>query len=320
MVEPVTANRGLIVPNTGDLVSQWGTAAMNPNFAAIDGMFGGVAAFSLSGATTILLTGSIAASPGSAPSQQQNAVIRLTGSQSGNAVFQFTLPGFYIIDHQTTVNSFFVQCTASSGGGTIIGVPPGRKSQVFFDGTNFDFVDRADVGTAYDLHGVTALPAWMTACTVTPYLIKDGTIYSTSAYPQLASLLGSTFGGNGASTFGVPDERARARVGYDPGGTGRLTTAVSGVNGGTMGSAGGSQSLQSHNHTDAGHFHSFTYNAISNSYNAQVGSLHVITQLTGSDPFNDNTELGAAAIQSTGAGAAQNVQPSIVSFLPLIKT
>lgn len=316
MVEPVTSNRGLIVPNTGDLVSSWGTSAMNPNFAAIDGMFGGVVSFSLSGATTILLTGSIAASPGSAPTQQQNAMIRLSGSQSGNAVFQFTLPGFYIIDHQATVNSFFVQCTASSGGGTVIGVPPGRKSQVFFDGTNFDFVDRADVGTAYDLHGVTALPAWMTACTMLPYLIKDGTIYSTSAYPQLAALLGSTFGGNGSSTFGVPDERARARIGYDGGSTGRLTTAVSGVNGGTMGSAGGDQRLQSHTHTvvDPGHLHT---TVVGGSSGAQGGGSF-------SALFPGTLAVSASttniSIGSTGTGSAQNVPPSIVSFLPLVKT
>jgi hypothetical protein len=56
MSEPITVNKTLIVPNTGDLSGSWGTAALNPNFQLIDAMFGGVTSISLSGATTILLT------------------------------------------------------------------------------------------------------------------------------------------------------------------------------------------------------------------------------------------------------------------------
>ena len=38
MTEPMTVNVGLIVPNTGDLVDAWGSAATNPDFSAIDGL------------------------------------------------------------------------------------------------------------------------------------------------------------------------------------------------------------------------------------------------------------------------------------------
>ena len=37
MAEPQTVNGGLIVPNTGDLVGTWGSAALNPDFVAVDG-------------------------------------------------------------------------------------------------------------------------------------------------------------------------------------------------------------------------------------------------------------------------------------------
>jgi microcystin-dependent protein len=324
LTEPVTSNRGFIVPNTGDLVGAWGTSALNPNFSALDGILGGVAAISLAGATTIALTASSASiTPSAGPFQQSNAVIRLTGTLTGNAILQFTNPGFYIIDHQVLVGNFYVQLSPSSGTGTVIGVPPGRKSQIFFDGTNVDFVDRPDVGTAYDLHGVTALPAWMTACTVQPYLIKDGSIYSTSVYPQLSALLGSTFGGNGASTFGVPDERARARIGVDTntngGSTNRLTSAISGVTGTTMGAAGGDQNLLAHTHVptlvDPGHVHTSFAQSLSGSGNFALTVSGVSHSQT-----NTATTGITLTIATTGAGVGANVQPSIVSFLPLIKT
>ena len=41
MAEPTTINKALIVPNTGDLPGTWGSAAINPDLSAIDGMLGG---------------------------------------------------------------------------------------------------------------------------------------------------------------------------------------------------------------------------------------------------------------------------------------
>jgi microcystin-dependent protein len=317
---PNTTNKGLITPNTGDLVGAWGTSAMNPNFGYLDGLLGGVASIALSSATNLVLSANSASiTPAAGPFQQNNAMFNLSGTLTGTAALRLTQPGFYIVFNRCVVGAYCVGF-APIGGGNAIGIPPGIKSWIFFDGTDVDFVNPPYPGTALDLHGATAIPAWMGACTVPPYLIKDGTIYSSSTFPALAAILGSTFGGNGITTFAVPDERARARIALDPGGTGRLTAAVCGFNGTQMGAAGGDQRLTGHTHTDAGHTHNLTYNAISNAYNAQSGTLHVITQLTGADPFTETTAIGTASIATTGAGASQNVQPSIVSFLPLIKT
>ena len=216
MSEPVTNGKTLIIPNTGDLVAAWGTSALNPNFQLIDAMLGGTTSISLSSATTLLLTvpNTTGVWGGFVP-QHSNSMFSLSGTLTGNAVIQFSLPGFYIINNQCTVGSYYVQLSPATGGGNKIGVAPGKKTHVFFDGTNMDFVSAPDPGTALDLHGYTALPAWMTACTVAPYLIKDGSTYSSSIYPALAAALGSTFGGNGITTFGVPDERARARLALD---------------------------------------------------------------------------------------------------------
>lgn len=332
---PYTVNRYLNVPNTGDLPGAWGTTAVNANMSALDGIIGGFATISLSSATTFALSlpagAATGLTPGAGPSQSQNALIKFTGSLSGNAVVQFTMPGFYIVHNACTVSTFSIALAPSAGTGNTIGAPPGQKVHVFYDGTDMDYVDSPPVGGALDLHGATAVPAWMSVCTVRPYLIKDGSTYSSSIYPALAAMLGSTFGGNGASTFGVPDERARARIALDTASvaTGtfaqRLTTAICGFNGTTMGAAGGSQSMQSHAHTatvtDPSHSH-VQRTSIGGGSAAGISPLNNNTLGSGIDSQSTATAVTGitVAVNGTGSGSSGNVMPAIVSFLPLIKT
>lgn len=330
MTEPITTNRSLIVPNTGDLSGAWGTSALNPNFQSIDTLFGGVTTISLSVTTTILLSvpATTGVWPGGNPSQSMQSLIKFTGAQTGSATIQFTLPGFYIVHNQCT-GTTFVKLSPSAGVGNSIAAPPGKKCHVFYDGTDMDYVDMPDPGTAYDLHiNTTTLPPWMTACSVAPYLIKDGTVYTASIYPALAQLLGSTFGGNGVTTFGVPDERNRFRLPVESSGSlGRVTAAVSGVNGTTFGSAGGNQGMQQHTHsntlTDPGHIH-YLSNAITDSLNQGGGSPVAFARLNiagGSTVLTLNSTTNITLTNANvGSGSSQNMPPCIVSFLPLLKT
>lgn len=330
MPEPNTPNLGLIVPNTGDLVGSWGSTALNPDYVALDGILGGSVTIPLTNSpvTLGLPAGTIA--PTSGPVQSQNALIKFTGTISSNIVITLGMPGRYVFWNTCLPLTNYVQIV-SSGAGTAVGLPPGKKCTVFHDGTNCDYVDMPDVGSAYDLHGATQLPAWMLACTTLPYLVKDGTVYNISAYPTLGHTLGSTFGGDGVNTFGVPDERARARIAYDPGATGRMTSPV---NASSMGSNGGEQShllvkaeipigLQTLN--DPGHFHRWSEQTTN--LNISGGGGGTAQQPTGA--FNASassvspTETKTTGINLTdnaGGGSHNNVQPSIVSFLPLIKT
>lgn len=331
MAEPNTPNIGLIVPNTGDLVGSWGTTALNPDFVALDGMLGGTITIPLTSnpVTLGIPAGSIA--PTAGPTQSQNALIKFTGALSTNIVITLGMPGRYVFWNTCTPITNYVQ-VVSSGNGGFIGLPPGKKCSVFHDGTNVDFIDMPDVGTAYDLHGVTSYPAWMTACSMAPYLVKDGSIYDIATYPFLGALLGSTFGGDGVTTFAVPDERARARIAFDTGSTNRMTSPVSGT---TMASAGGNQSESatlsqanlpnvtipipsgqgSHSHT------------IPSSVNQSggVGGANTVAQQTATITDNAAT-LPAMVTASINGGVAQTpialttVQPCIVSFLPLVKT
>ncbi|MFO1035286.1 MAG: tail fiber protein [Geminicoccaceae bacterium] len=49
------------------------------------------------------------------------------------------------------------------------------------------------------------------------WLEADGTLLPIAQYTALFSLLGTTYGGNGVSTFGLPDLRGRAAVGEGQG-------------------------------------------------------------------------------------------------------
>ncbi len=317
MVEPITPNIGLIVPNTTDLPNAWGTAAVNVNMSALDGMFGGFQTLSFSVATTVTLTTptSGALTPGTGPCQSQNACIALSGTLSGNVVLKMTMPGRYIFHNKCVVGTNYVQLAPVSGGGNAMGLPPGQKVTIFYDGTNVDYVDTLPVGAAFDLHGASTVPTWITACTVLPYLLKDGTQYNVSTYPALGSLLGSTFGGNGVTTFRVPDERGRVRFGVDPGNAvGRLDSTI----GGDMGDNGGSQFLQSHNHviniSDPGHHHTGGFTPVGTGA-AGGGSF------LGNSANTGNSVTGITAnSNNSGGGGDENIPPAIVSFLPLIKT
>lgn len=323
MADPQTINKLLSTPTRGSYSGTW-DQPVNNNSIAVDGMFGGFTNIALAAATTFALTtpsGSV--SPGAGPTQSQNALIRFSGTLTGNVVVQFTLPGFYIVENLCSgTNSFYVQLAPNAGTGNAIGAIPGEKCHVFFDGTSMDYVDLGRVGSALDLHGVTDFPKWMTACTVLPYLIKNGAVFNIASYTALGALLGATFGGNGVTTFAVPDERARARIAFDPNGTGRVTAPV---NAQVMGAAGGSQSLSSLSQlpqfTPSGSIGgSYT---TPNTYIGDTGSQFL--QQGGSGWTNSRITIPGSSFSFTGnavgtTNPAQALQPVIVSFLPLIKT
>lgn len=332
MPDPTTSNKLLLAPTRGSDSGTW-DLPVNADWTALDGMLGGVTTIPLSSATTLLLTvpatGVVAATAG--PNQSQNAMLSFSGTLTGTATIQFTMPGQYVINNRCTVGAFCVTLSPSSGTGNSIGAPPGQKVNVFYDGASMDFVDMPVSGSFLDM-AVAATPAWMAACSVSPWLICDGSVYTSSIFPALNAILGSTFGGNGITTFGVPDLRARYRIPLDnqgsQGAAGRITTAISGINGTTIGSAGGSQNLQAHIHTttitDPGHAHgpsqgSSVMVAPAVTPTAQVGAgagpLASGVALTGVATTNISV-----AVNTAGVGSSGSIPPGLVFGITFIKT
>lgn len=79
---------------------------------------------------------------------------------------------------------------------------------------------------------------WWTATLPSGFLWADGALHDPKVYPRLFAVFGTAFGGDGTTTFGVPDCRGRASIGLDNlGGTSanRVTAAAADSIGGTGG-------------------------------------------------------------------------------------
>lgn len=323
MADPTTSNKLLAIPTRGSDSGVW-DLPVNGNSNALDGMFGGVTTIALSSATGIILTvpGTGSVAPTAGPNQSQNAQIRFTGTLTGNVAIGFTLPGFYIVNNQCNIGSFVIALQPAAGSGQIC-APPGRPAHIFYDGSVLQFINMPEVGSFMDM-AVPTTPAWIVNSIPQPWLPCDGSVLNVNNYTALGNLLGSTFGGNGITTFGLPDLRARYRIPLDnqgsQGAAGRITSAVSGINGTTIGAEGGSQALQAHTHTatdPSGHNHSMNQITL---FTPSLNPQLVYANGGGGGSGSTGTTFVNISIATTGAGTSGAIPPGLVFGISFIKT
>jgi microcystin-dependent protein len=155
----------------------------------------------------------------------------------------------------------------------------------------------APPGVVLPYAGSTAPTAW---------LLCDGSAVSRTTYADLYAAIGTTYGtGDGSTTFNLPDLRGRAAAGKDNmGGTAanRLTSGGSGLDGTTLGAAGGAEThtltipqMPAHDHTVK-----FTANLV-NSASATTAAVSA-----------SGTTNVSALNQTGGGGAHNNTQPTLV--------
>ena len=162
------------------------------------------------------------------------------------------------------------------------------------------------VGVVDAFAGATAPAGW---------LLCSGQLVSRTQYPVLFTTIGTTYGaGDGSTTFAIPDMRGRAIAGKDNmGGTAavRLTTAVSALDGLTLGATGGNERVQTHTHIQDPHNHTLRGDEPSYSGNPLVPHLQPWYNYVGiatSSVINNTTAVN----QNYGTGSSQNVQPTII--------
>lgn len=221
MSDPTTTNIILAVPPRGVDVGTW-DVPLNGDMTIIDACFGTVSTVALSNVPVSLTV-----------TQVQSNLLRFTGTIVGNIAV--TVPAIvksWYVENLCVVGASLYVTLGNASGGQIVGLPPGEIVQVISDGTNIKFANLGRVGTYLDDASI-VVPSWITACTVPPYLNCDGSIYSAVTYPALFAKIGTTT---------LPDLRGRSRAALNQG-TGRITTAISGIDGNTIFSAGGTDGI-----------------------------------------------------------------------------
>lgn len=150
------------------------------------------------------------------------ATIIFSGGGSG-------IQGWWTVENATTGNFPLVVGTT---GAENIAIPPGGLHDIQINGGTARFRNLPPAGSYLDFAS-SAVPIWISNCTRPPYLLCDGSTFSPVTYPQLAAFLGGTT---------LPDSRGRAPY-FLNGGTGRLTAAGAGIDGGTLFASGGSNGI-----------------------------------------------------------------------------
>ena len=134
----------------------------------------------------------------------------------------------------------------------------------------------------------------------------NGQLLSVSQYQSLFALIGTTFGGDGATTFGVPDLRARSVVGFGngPGLTPRAVGQTGGENSVTLNAS----QIPSHNHVLQASSAAQSGGVLPNALIANVGGRSKAYASYAAGP--NVASLNNASIQTSGSSQShENRQP-----------
>jgi microcystin-dependent protein len=134
----------------------------------------------------------------------------------------------------------------------------------------------------------------------------NGQLLPISQNTALFSLLGTTFGGDGRTSFGLPDMRGRTPV--HPGSGAGLPTYQWGQRGGTETVTLTLQQLPSHNHTLR------ATNALGNSTNPSGNTLARDGRDETYENVSPNVDMHANAIASSGGGQPHENMPPYLAL------
>lgn len=138
------------------------------------------------------------------------------------------------------------------------------------------------------------------------WALCDGQLLQIASNSALFSILGTTYGGDGRTTFGLPDLRGRAPI--HPGSGPGLTVRNLGQKGGVEAVTLSDAQMPAHGHGVKASGANGTTTDPTNAYPAKIiASADVIIN---SYAATENALMNAAMIASTGGGASHgNMQP-----------
>jgi microcystin-dependent protein len=146
------------------------------------------------------------------------------------------------------------------------------------------------------------------------YALCQGQLLSISQNAALFSILGTTYGGNGTTTFALPDLRGRAPIGE---GTGPgLTTVVLGEQGGTQNVTLLSSQMPAHTHGIGTSGASDLATPVGN----LPGDLGISATFTIYGATADGAPMAAQSIAPTGGSQPFSVQDPFLGITFIIAT
>src|SRR5712671_283737 len=176
MVSTFTPNIQWEEPARGDQVGTWDTP-VNGNSTLIDLVAGAINTISLNNSPVVL-----------AAAQFQSKSITFNSTLTGSVAITFPTSfhkSYEIRNICTGSSAFVITLGTTVAGGKVVCCPPGESVDVVNNGTDLYFHNLERVGSYWDYAG-SSVPAWVSGCTVAPYLNCDGTAFSSATFPQLA--------------------------------------------------------------------------------------------------------------------------------------
>jgi microcystin-dependent protein len=186
-----------------------------------------------------------------------------------------------------------------------------------YNNTNGEWILHGLFGNPYNIPLLGGIDYWGTTAPNSSFIFPLGQALSRTTYAAAFAVLGVTYGsGDGSTTFNVPDKGGRVTAMKEATAT-RLTSAVSGVDGGTMGASGGGQShvltapeapqlTYTFNNPTVPIYPASTSSNIS--YGGSSNSLNNIWTGTAGTPQT----AGGSVTSNAGGNAHAIVQPTIV--------
>lgn len=286
----------------------WDTPT-NSNWSISDLVVGGIATIPVNN-TNIILS--------AAQFQCRNLTFNSTLTGSITVSFPSSFTKAYEIQNIATGSSAFTISMSISGSvGQSIVCPPGQTFDIFNDGTNIKFKNLPPVGT-YMRFASASVPAWISFCTVPPYLPCTGGTFSAATYPALNAFLGGNV---------LPDTRGTVGADVD-GGSNRLSL----FGPPSLLSVIGDQNFQAHSHgasagtESAPHSHAMASGAFFIGLGAAAansgGSFEAPSGAQSIGP-NTGTESAshthAITVNVAGSGGGANVQPTTIVGITMIR-
>ena len=137
MASTYTSTLNLELQASGENSGTWGTITNN-NLQKLESAVKGYISVAIASTSD-----SLDVDDGTTADEQSNAIIKLTGTLTGNTTMQCeAVENWYIVDNATTMGAYTLNFKPAGGSGTTDGLIAGSKHILYTDGTNmFDVLD-----------------------------------------------------------------------------------------------------------------------------------------------------------------------------------